>query len=133
MQAAQLNTREEFLTWEQRCNEFIELLEEQSRFKRPRLSISKQSLIARIARLENLKDSVHERFVQVGAGYQFLEDASKIVLECMRDVMNIKINTVFNGEFVSGDKRANKTVSTRNFELFQTFDLKEWYVSSNLS
>ncbi|KAG5338420.1 GVQW3 protein, partial [Acromyrmex charruanus] len=27
---------------------------------------------------------------------------------------NIKINTVFNSEFVSGDKRANKSVSTRN-------------------
>jgi len=26
-------------------------------------------LVARIARLENLKDALHERFVQVGAGY----------------------------------------------------------------
>jgi len=29
-QAARLNTREEFITWERRCDEFIELLEEQS-------------------------------------------------------------------------------------------------------
>ncbi|KYN50261.1 hypothetical protein ALC62_07536, partial [Cyphomyrmex costatus] len=106
-------------------------------------------------RLEGLKDSVRDRFVQVGAGYiaglrwreietafesriltgtvinsnhieprQFLEDASEIVLERVRNVMqrhnSVKINTVFNGEFVSGDKRANKTVSTRNYELFRS-------------
>jgi len=69
-QAARLNTRKEYIAWEQRCDEFIESLEEQSRIKRPRLSIGvKQSLIARIAQLENLKDSVRGRFVQAGAGY----------------------------------------------------------------
>jgi len=69
-QAARLNTQEEFIAWEHRCDEFIESLEEQSRIKRPRLSIgAKQSLVARIARLENLKDAVRGRFVQVGAGY----------------------------------------------------------------
>jgi len=36
-QAAQLNTREEFLAWEQRCDNFESL--EESRAKRPRLSI----------------------------------------------------------------------------------------------
>jgi len=47
--------------WERRCDEFIESLEEQSRIKRPRLSIGvKQSLVAR---LENLKDAVRGRFV----------------------------------------------------------------------
>jgi len=29
-QAARLNTQEEFITWEHRCDEFIESLEEQS-------------------------------------------------------------------------------------------------------
>jgi len=164
-QATRLNTREEYIAWEQRCDEFIESLEEQSRIKRPRLSIGvKQSLVARIARLENLKDSVCGRFVQVGAGYstglrwreidtafesriltgavinvkhieprQFLEDAREIVLERVRTVMtkydNIKINTVFNGEFVTGDKRANKSITTRNYELFRSSDLQEWYQS----
>jgi len=42
---------------------------------------------------------------------------------------NIKINTVFNGEFVAGDKRANKSIATRNYELFRTSDLQEWYES----
>jgi len=74
--AAQLNNaripcaREEFIVWEHRCDEFIESLEEQSRIKRPRLSIGvKQSLVARIAQFENLKDSMRGRFLQVGAGY----------------------------------------------------------------
>jgi len=34
-QAARLNTQEKFITWEHRCDEFIESLEEQSRIKRP--------------------------------------------------------------------------------------------------
>ena len=37
------------------------------------------------------------------------------------------MNTVFNGEFVSGDKHANKSVNTRNFELFRMSDIREWY------
>ncbi|KYM93669.1 hypothetical protein ALC62_15728 [Cyphomyrmex costatus] len=134
-QANQLSTREEYVAWEQRCDEFIESLEEQSRIKRPRLSIgNRQSVIARIAWLESLKDSVRGRFMHVGAGYglrwreigtafesriltgavinsnhieprRFLEDASEIVLERVQCIMRrydyIKINTVFNGEFVT--------------------------------
>jgi len=64
---------------------------------------------------------------------QFLEDAREIVLERVRTVLNkydnIKINTVFNGEFVAGDKRANKSIATGNYELFQLSDLQEWYES----
>jgi len=108
--SAQLNMREEYVTWKQRCDVFIESLEEQSRVKRLSIGI-KQSLIARIARLESFKESVRDCFVQVGAGYsaglrwreidtafesriltsavnsrhikscQFLEDASEIVLK----------------------------------------------------
>jgi len=62
-QAAQMNTRKEFLAWEQWCNDFIESLEEQSSIKRPWLPIGvRQSLIAR---LENLKDTVRGRFMWV--------------------------------------------------------------------
>lgn len=39
----------------------------------------------------------------------------------------MKVNTVFNGEFVTGDKRANKSINTKNYELFRTSDLEEWY------
>jgi len=66
-QTTRLNTREEFLPWEQRYDNFIKSLGEQSRAKRPRLSIGvKQSLIARITRLKNLKDTVPGRVVQMG-------------------------------------------------------------------
>jgi len=69
-QAARLNTREEYIAWKQRCDEFIELLDDRSRIKHPRLSIYiRQSLIAQIARLESLKDSVRERFMHAGVGY----------------------------------------------------------------
>jgi len=62
-QATRLNTQEEYFAWEQRCSDFIESLEEQSRIKRPRLPIGvKQLLVARIARLENLKDAMRGRF-----------------------------------------------------------------------
>jgi len=42
---------------------------------------------------------------------------------------NIKINTVFNGEFVVGDKCVNKNITTRNYELFRSSNLQEWYES----
>ncbi|KYM99962.1 hypothetical protein ALC62_09278 [Cyphomyrmex costatus] len=116
-QTTLLSTKEEYIAWEQRCDEFIESLEEQSRIKRPRLSIgNRQSVIARIARLESLKDSVRGRFVYVGAGYglrwreietafesriltgavinsnhidprRFLEDASETVIERVQCIM----------------------------------------------
>jgi len=83
---------------------------------------------------ESLKKSVHGKFVHVGAGYGFhwhvietafeshiltgvkmvinisnLADANKIVLEHVHSVMqrydSLKINTIFNGEFVVGETR----------------------------
>ncbi|KAM0726697.1 hypothetical protein ACS0PU_007881 [Formica fusca] len=158
----------EYFAWAQRCEEFIKQLEERSSAKRPRLSIGvRQSLVARIARLEGAKTRLERRFIHSGGDYsggnnaerlvwreidtafenriltgavinayyieprQFLEDAKDIVLEHVQKVMeryfNVKVNTVFNGEFVSGDKSANKSINTRNYELFRTSDLREWY------
>jgi len=69
-QAILLNTIDEFTAREQYCNEFIESLNECSRIKRSRLSIgNRQSFVARIARLESLKDSVCGHFVHARAGY----------------------------------------------------------------
>ncbi|EZA48753.1 hypothetical protein X777_13146 [Ooceraea biroi] len=34
---------------------------------------------------------------------------------------------MFNGEFVAGEKTANKSINTRNRELFKTSDLQEWF------
>ena len=163
-QSARLISQEEYLAWEERCNECIESLEEQSRVKRPRLSIGvRQSVVARIARLEGLKHSLRGRFVREGAGHSstgllwreidaafesrvltgavlnsnyieprnFLQDAATIVLEhvqsALRKRRSLKVNTVFNGEFVTGDKHACKSINTRNCELFRTSDLQEWY------
>ena len=54
-QSTRISSVEEYVAWEARCDEYIESLEEQSRIKRPRLSIGyQQSVIARIARLEEL-------------------------------------------------------------------------------
>ncbi|GAB1868080.1 hypothetical protein CAJAP_09159 [Camponotus japonicus] len=64
---------------------------------------------------------------------RFLEDARDTVLRRVRDVMgryhSVKVNTTFNGEFVSGDKIAVKTIATRNHPLLPTTDLREWYES----
>ncbi|XP_076638206.1 uncharacterized protein LOC143350178 [Colletes latitarsis] len=163
-QSARLISQEEYLAWEERCNECIESLEEHSRVKRPRLSIGvRQSLVARIAQLEGLKYSLRGRFVREGAGHSstgllwreidtafdsrvltgvvlnsnyikprtFLQDAETIVLEHVRDTLRkhriLKVNMVFNDEFVAGGKHACKSINTRNCELFHTSDLQEWY------
>jgi len=36
---------------------------------------------------------------------------------------------MFNGEFVADDKRANKSITTKNYEFFRSSDLQEWYQS----
>ncbi|XP_077255143.1 uncharacterized protein LOC143893522 [Temnothorax americanus] len=174
----QIATLDEYLAWEQRCEKFIEQLEEDCRSKRPRVSDGSQtvgnrsSLVARIARLDGAKTLLQRRFVHIGGEHaagsssgnenaerlvwreidaafewrvltsavininyieprKFLEDAEVIVLDRVRNVVqrhaSVKINTVFNGEFVTGDKRANKSVSTGNRELFRASDLREWY------
>jgi len=174
-QADRVASLSECFTWLQQCDECIKRIEERSRAKLPRLSIgNRQSLVARIARLEGAKIQLQRRFfIHFGDDYtgasssssdaerlvwreidtafenrimtgavinfkhieprQFLEDAREIVLERVRSVIqeqgNIKINTVFNGEFVADDKRANKSITTRNYELFRSSDLQEWYQS----
>lgn len=84
-------------------------------------------------------DTAFERRVLTGAvinldyiePLRFLEDAMDTVLRRVRDVMDryhsVKVNTAFNGEFVSGDKIAVKTIATRNHPLLPTTDLREWY------
>ncbi|XP_071577592.1 uncharacterized protein [Temnothorax nylanderi] len=61
----------------------------------------------------------------------FLEDARDTVLEQVRVNHErhacLKVNTVFNGEFVAGAQTAVKSVATRNRQLFLTSDLREWY------
>ncbi|KAL6263078.1 hypothetical protein P5V15_005879 [Pogonomyrmex californicus] len=58
---------------------------------------------------------------------QFLKDAGGVVLKRVRDIVqrhdSVKVNTAFNGEFVTGDKRANKSINTKNYELFRVSNL----------
>ncbi|KYN50607.1 hypothetical protein ALC57_11771 [Trachymyrmex cornetzi] len=147
-EAIQLNIRKEYVAWEQRCDELIEFLKERSRTKRPRLAVGlRQSVVARIARLESLKDSVRRRLVHVstfesrivtGAGInsnhieprQFLEDAGNVLLERVRDAVkrhgSVKMNIAFNGDFAMKDKRTKKSIITKNSEIYTTWAEKSW-------
>ena len=63
---------------------------------------------------------------------RFLENASEIVFEHVHSIMQrwlYKNKHCFNGMFVASDKRTNKNIATRNYELYQCTDLLEWYVS----
>jgi len=56
--------------WMQRCDECIERLEECSSAKLPRLLIAnRQSLLARIVRLEGAKIQLQRRFIHFGGDY----------------------------------------------------------------
>ena len=60
-----------------------------------------------------------------------MEDAREIVLERVRDAVerhgNAKINTAFNGEFATNNKRDIKSINTKNREIYRYTDLREWY------
>lgn len=62
---------------------------------------------------------------------QFLKDAMCIVLKNVQQLLethnSIKVNTIFNGEFIAGEKTANKSINTRNRELYRTSNIKEWF------
>jgi len=66
-QANNVTTLGECFAWMDEC---IEQLEERSRAKLPRLSIrNRQSLVARIARLEGAKIQLQRRFIHFDSNY----------------------------------------------------------------
>ncbi|XP_067204306.1 uncharacterized protein [Linepithema humile] len=67
VRAANIKTTGEFLPWDYECNEYLDSLKEQCR-KRQRTGVV-NSLVTQIARLEGVRDALHERFVPIGAGY----------------------------------------------------------------
>jgi len=126
--------QEEYIAWEQRCNNFIESLEEQIRIKRPRCYYyNRWSLVSRDSKVWKMwcvdvsckrvpdtaqngarliwRSKIAYPFAVINSGHiescQFLEDTREIVLERVRNVIrrhnNIKVNIVFNGEFVAGE------------------------------
>ena len=62
---------------------------------------------------------------------RFLEDAREIVLERVRDAIerhgSAKVNTAFNGEFMTNIKRDIKSINIKNREIYRYTDLHEWY------
>ncbi|KYN19388.1 hypothetical protein ALC57_08281 [Trachymyrmex cornetzi] len=120
--------------WLQRCDECIEQLEELCRTKRPRLAVGqRQSAVARIARLAGAKSQLERRFMHVGgeyAGSGYARGNERdIVLERVRDAVerhgSVKVNTAFNGEFATKDKRDNKSIITKNSEIYRCTDTRE--------
>ncbi|KYN39706.1 hypothetical protein ALC56_05909 [Trachymyrmex septentrionalis] len=108
-QCSQVATLVECFVWLQRCDECIERLEELCRAERPRLTVGhRQSVVARIAR-----------------------HAREIVLERVQDAVerhgSAKVNTTFNGEFATNNKRDIKSINTKNREIYRYTDLREWY------
>ncbi|KYN09494.1 hypothetical protein ALC57_18399 [Trachymyrmex cornetzi] len=101
-QCGQVATLAECFAWLQRCDECIERLEEMT------------GAVINSNRIEPRR---------------FLEDASNIVLERVRDAVerhgSVKVNTAFNGEFATKDKRANKSIITKNSEIYRCTDIRE--------
>lgn len=157
---------DEYRAWERRCDECLESLREKCRNKRLRTITGViSSAVARIARLEGVRNDLRRRFTGVGAGLgesrefswieietafksrvltgavinvnyiepkRFLEDAKDIVLARVRENLErhscLKVNTVFNGEFIDANSTiAAKSIATRNHPLFALSDLEEWY------
>ncbi|XP_071638427.1 uncharacterized protein [Temnothorax longispinosus] len=62
---------------------------------------------------------------------RFLDDAKGTVLEKVRNNMTrhecLKVNVIFNGEFVADVKTDVKSIATRNEQLLPGSDLDEWY------
>ena len=165
--SALLDTVDEYREWDRECLEFVNTLRVRCRIRRQRMCVGPYfSQIARLVRIEGLRDVVRRRFERVGADGRlndrrsffwvevetafvrrvltgaivnvdyidprsFMEDARERVLDELRNVMsahgNVKVNTAFNGEFVSGEKRSVKTIATKNQALFVASDLSQWY------
>ncbi|KYN29373.1 hypothetical protein ALC57_01185 [Trachymyrmex cornetzi] len=103
-QCGQMATMVECFAWLQRCDECIERLEE-------------LCLTGAVINSNHIEPC------------RFLEDAGNIVLEPVRDAVerhdSVKVNTAFNGEFATKDKRANKSIITKNSEIYRCTDLHE--------
>ena len=62
---------------------------------------------------------------------RFLVDVRDTVIDRIRENLerhlSLKMNTVFNGKFTAIDKIAVKSITTRNRQLFDASDLRDWY------
>ncbi|KYN39997.1 hypothetical protein ALC56_05605, partial [Trachymyrmex septentrionalis] len=119
-QCGQVATLVECFAWLQRCDESIERFKKLCRAKHPRLAVGhRQSMDGKDCNVDYIEPR------------RFLEDAREIVLERVRDAVerhgNVKVNTAFNGEFTTNNKRDIKSINTKNIEIYGYIDLREWY------
>lgn len=69
VQAAVINSLDEYVEWEKKCDELIDRIKAESQVKRIRLRLGfHQYVAAQTLRLEGLKYTTRQRFVHVGAG-----------------------------------------------------------------
>ncbi|KYN28549.1 hypothetical protein ALC57_02028 [Trachymyrmex cornetzi] len=103
-QCGQVATLVECFAWLQRCDECIERLEE-------------LCLTGAVINFNHIEPR------------RFLEDAREIVLERVRNAVerhgSVNVNTAFNGEFATKDKRAIKSMNTKNIEIYRCTDICE--------
>ncbi|XP_076301531.1 uncharacterized protein LOC143219407 [Lasioglossum baleicum] len=126
-QSDRLRLHEEYLVWEERCNECLELLKEHNRAKRPRLSIGiQQSLIASITALESLKYSLRRRFIHEGAGHT----STGLIWHDIDSAFKGRILTgaVINSNYIEPlSFLQDASVGTKNCEIVYATDLEEMY------
>jgi len=88
----------ESFTWLQCCNECIERLEEHTR---PQLSIgNRQSLVARIARLEGAKTRLQRCFIHFGSDYTDTNSSERLV---WREIDIAFENLILTGAVINDD------------------------------
>jgi len=103
----------EYLAWLQRCDECIEQLEEHSRAKRSRLSIgNRQSLVARIARLEGAKIRLQRRFIHFGSDYTSTSRSSDAKRLVWREIDTAFENRILTGAVINADSNRDNVWKT---------------------
>ncbi len=113
-QADRVATLAECFAWLQRCDEWIEQLEELCRAKRPRLTVGhRQSLVARIAQITGAKTQLERRFMHVGGKYAGDDNRSLVWRE---------IDTAFESRILTG-----AVINADYIELRRFLENAGWY------
>ncbi|KAL6420398.1 hypothetical protein ACFW04_014525 [Cataglyphis niger] len=113
----QVATLGEYFAWAQQCKELIKQLEESSHIKCPRLSIGvRQSLVARITRLEGVKTRLQRQFILSDGDYSGNNNAEKLVWR--------EIDTAVR----FGENGGRKNLPASSTDIFENF--RESYIKS---
>jgi len=100
----------ECFAWLQRCNEYIEQLEEFCRAKRPHLAVGHRSAVARIARFAGAKSQLERRFVHIGGEYVSGEYmSSKEQSLVWREIDAAFENRILTGAVINSNHSSNRS------------------------